>query len=102
MDIDCFTSWEKWTEAIINLEGQWLYKGQTSDSILETSLEKECLKSGFSLDYAENIEKMMIRQFKRVYTGDDREIVKNDTLYCISLLRHFGAPVRLLDFSCSK
>lgn len=44
----------------------------------------------------------MIRNFQRLYVGEDREDVINDTLYCISLMRHYGAPSRLLDFTYSK
>ena len=43
----------------------------------------------------------MIRDFRRKYDGVDRQDVENDTLYCMSLMRHFGAPTRLLDWTYS-
>lgn len=96
-------TWKDWLSAIIDLKGYWLYRGQSSNVALESSLERDCEKSGFKLDpHAEGIEKQMIRQFQRVYDGDDRQKVQEDTLYCLSLMRHYGAPTRLLDFTYSK
>jgi hypothetical protein len=37
-----------------------------------------------------------------LYNGQDIETVRKDTLYGLSLLRHYGAPSRLLDFTYSK
>jgi len=97
-----FTNWEQWLDKIVDLKGDWLYRGQYSSKSLESSLESDCKRSGFSLDNADKIENHMIRHFKRVYDREDSDIVKDDTLYCLSLMRHYGAPTRLLDFSYSK
>ncbi len=98
-----YNNWKEWFGAITNLKGKWIYRGQSSSAELVSTLERECRKFGLELDpYAENIEKQMIRQFQRVYDGDDRQKVQEDTLYCISLMRHYGAPTRLLDFTYSK
>lgn len=97
-----YRNWKTWIKDITDLKGDWLYRGQASELKLETSLERVCLKSGFTLDNAGVIETQMIRQFKRVYDGKDRDEVNKDTSYCLSLMRHYGAPVRLLDFTYSK
>ena len=97
-----FTNWNECFKFLTELKGDWLYRGQSSSSDLETSLEHECKKSNFLLKTdAKKIEDNMIRQFQRVYDGDDQQFVKEDTLYCLSLMRHYGAPVRLLDFTYS-
>jgi len=80
----------------------WVFRGQPADSKLQTTLERECEKSGIPLTKADHIERMTIRQFRRVYDREDRLDVLNDTLYCLSLLRHHGAPTRLLDFTYSQ
>ncbi|MCL4502257.1 MAG: FRG domain-containing protein, partial [Deltaproteobacteria bacterium] len=47
------------------------------------------------------IEEKLIKDFRRRYFGPDHERVLNDTLYCLSLMRHHSAPIRLLDFNYS-
>jgi len=83
-------------------KGRWLYRGQHSKWELETTLERYCYLYRYPLPDAPGIEAEMIRNFQRLYTGDDRKDVIEDKLYCISLMRHYGAPTRLLDFSYSK
>jgi hypothetical protein len=51
---------------------------------------------------APKVESEMVRQFRRAYDGNDREDVRVNTLYCLSLMRHYGAPTRLLDWTYSK
>ena len=86
-----------------NGEDGWVYRAQPSPRDLETTLERACKSSGFVLkECAAGIEKNMIRQFSRIYDGDDRQEVQGDVLYCLSLMRHYGAPARLLDFTYSK
>jgi hypothetical protein len=81
---------------------QWVYRGQSSGWGLTSTLERHCRMSKYQLADAPGIEAEMIRHFKRLYDGDDRRDVVEDTLYCISLMRHFGAPTRVLDFTYSK
>src|SRR5262245_43964646 len=42
----------------------------------------------------------MIRDFRRRYTGD-HSIIDEDTLHCLALMQHHGAPTRLLDWTYS-
>lgn len=80
----------------------WVFRGQHADSELETTLERYCRIAAYGLEDAPGIEDEMIREFKRLYRGEDRQDVVRDTLYCISVMRHWGAPSRILDFSYSK
>ncbi len=82
--------------------GNWIFRGQHAKWELETSLERYCNYSCYSLTDAIGIEAEMIRNFQRLYTGEDKENVMSDTLYCISLMRHHEAPSRLLDFTYSQ
>lgn len=80
----------------------WVYRAQHENGELETTFERACQNSHLTLDSdAPGTEGNMIREFARVYDGDDRENVQNDKLYCLSLMRHYGAPSRLLDFTYS-
>lgn len=82
---------------------RWLYRGQSSGWELDTTLERHCKMSHYKdLKDAPGIEIEMIRHFRRLYNGEDRKDVIEDTLYCISLMRHYGAPTHLLDFTYSK
>jgi hypothetical protein len=83
-------------------KSSWVFRGQLAAKELQSSLERNCEKSGIALTEAKHIEDMILREFRRLYDGEDRNDVMNDTLYCMSLLRHYGAPTRLLDFSYSK
>jgi hypothetical protein len=84
------------------LDTNWVFRAQGAYYELETSLERAILRSGLSLADAPLIEKTIIREFGRLYSGSDCDLVRSDSLYCLSLLRHFGAPTRLLDFTYSK
>ena len=83
-------------------KNKWAFRGQFSDWYLETTLERACKCADLIGERdREYIEDSMIRQFKRLYDGQDKDVVQNDTLYCLSLMRHHGAPIRLIDFTYS-
>ena len=80
---------------------EWIYRGQDHKWPLSATLERSLKKRGICLSEAAKIEKHIIRDFRRKYRGDDLELVKSDTFYCIALLQHHGAPTRLLDWTYS-
>lgn len=81
----------------------WIFRGQFVDWELKTTLERACENSGLErISDIRKVEDNMIREFQRVYDGNDRGIVENDKLYALSMMRHYGAPTRLLDFTYSK
>jgi len=100
---EIFTKLDKLLCHLKNIEPKegWVFRAQRECLPLKTTLERCCENWGFEGD-AHKIEEMMIREFRRVYEGEDSQDVRKDTLYCLSLLRHYGAPVSLLDFTYSK
>ena len=80
---------------------EWVFRGQTSDWPLTTSLERACNYANVALEIRPKVEYQMIRSFRRSYTEYDHDKVLNDTLYCMALMQHYGAPTRLLDFTYS-
>jgi hypothetical protein len=80
----------------------WIFQGRGISHRLKSSLERAFENLGISLGYAQAIEWELIRQFRRWYHGDDSHEVQNSLLYCSSLMRHHGAPVRLLDWTYSS
>ncbi len=93
--------WEDFLSLPNISEDFWIYRGQSNDWPLKTSLERACERSGISLQHAPLIEKTLVDNFRRRYDGDDREFVIKDTLYCLALMEHHGAPTRLLDWTYS-
>ena len=81
----------------------WVFRAQPYGKDLETTLERHCRNSGFDpIEDIVDIENGLTAQFIRIYDGDDRQLVQKDKLYCLSLMRHYGAPNRLLDVTYSK
>jgi len=95
------TSWEQFLESLKGKKANWIFRGQSSDQPLRTTLERALNDYQIDLKEARAIEEKLIRDFQRKYFGLDHEIVLNDTLYCLSLMRHHSAPMRLLDFNYS-
>ena len=94
-------SWEQFL-GLPQLSGdEWIYRGQSRDWQLKSSLERSCERSRIDLAHAPFIEKALIDNFRRRYDGHDRQFVINDTLYCLALMQHHGAPTRLLDWTYS-
>ncbi len=95
-------SWEQFLDSLKDKKANWIFRGQPSDKNLSTSLER-ALNDDYHIDLKEApaIEGRLIRDFRRKYFGSDHERVLNDTLYCLSLMRHHSAPMRLLDFNYS-
>jgi len=97
------TTVEELEKYLLKLGDDWQFRAQSTGDALTSTLERDCLRSGYDLKKdAPKIETEMIRQFTRVYDGIDTERVRKDKLYCLSLMRHYGAPTRLLDFTYSR
>jgi hypothetical protein len=82
-------------------EDEWIYRGQCADWPLKSSLERSCERSRIPLQHAPLIERALIDNFRRRYDGSDRQFVNDDTLYCLALMQHHGAPTRLVDWTYS-
>lgn len=90
-----------WTEFKVLAEKsrlEWIFRGQSnSEWELQTTLERSNIVKGFP-----EFEDNLLKDFKKgvkFYLND--ELLPNSVLEYFSLLQHFGAPSRLLDFTKS-
>jgi hypothetical protein len=96
----------KWEQIhCLQIDG-WIYRGQKdSTEALETTLERTCKSYGaleVSLERARVIEDALLREFKRKYHHYSQHIPDTkQNLEWLSLIRHYGGPTRLLDFTYS-
>lgn len=81
----------------------WIFRGQKDSGWgLETSLERACRNFERSLSKAQDIERILLREFKRKYHHYASHSPDNSySLEWLSLMQHYGAPTRLLDFTYS-
>jgi hypothetical protein len=97
------SNWSELYEELQKFLGKnnWVFRGQADDAPLSTTLERACTDLGISQKEIPEIEYQLIRDFRRHYSANDRDLVLNDTLYCMALMQHHGAPTRLIDFTYS-
>jgi hypothetical protein len=81
----------------------WIFRGlRSGNDNLDTTLEREANKYEIPLAELPQLEEALIRQFKRqahrhlANTPDE-----NDVLAWLALMRHYGAPARLVDWTYS-
>ena len=85
-------------------DGQWCFRGDMqSAATLKTSLERAAVERwGRPWEEMPLIEEGLIRRFRReahLYLSSEPE--EGDRIGWLSLMRHHGAPTRLLDWSFS-
>jgi FRG domain len=83
---------------------EWIFRGQNGGWPLSSSLERAT--SDFNLDQAKllpNLEIKLLLEFIRHYHlyASEAPPRHGDTLDWLALMRHHGAPTRLLDFTFS-
>jgi hypothetical protein len=102
MDVrtETLTSWEQ--IASFRRHG-WIFRGQSDASrLLRTSLEICFDRQQIPTAFRTVVEKELLREFKRAYQQYSLHVPSDQcTLEWLSLMRHHGAPTRLLDFSYS-
>ena len=100
-------SWEEFHKCILEqnprvYEHGWIYRGQTKKKWpLETTLARSLFDWNIELKDAAAIEFQTIREFRRRLRDPQYNRVHTDTLSCLALMQHHGAPTRLLDCSYS-
>lgn len=98
-------SWKEFDETVREMASsevrQWLYRGQTDDYRLMTTIERSLARWRIPLKDAGIIEFQTIREFRRRLREPEYHLAQEDTLYCLSLMQHYGAPTRLLDCTYS-
>ena len=82
-------------------DGAWIYRGQSQDWPLKTTLERRLDDWGIKLSSGPGVERQLIRKFRRRFQGTELDDVINDKLFCLALMQHHGAPTRLLDCTYS-
>ena len=82
---------------------EWLFRGTScSEWKLKTSLERTCQTHYEQpLSSAAYIEYIIYREFRRRYHNYRVGIPDPDGIEWLSLMQHYGAPTRLLDFTYS-
>ncbi|MGD0223791.1 MAG: FRG domain-containing protein [Terriglobia bacterium] len=103
------TDWRSFVEVEAHFDQQrikddWVFRGQPSAELaLTTTLERACEELGIKTQDVPNIELKVIFDFQRGYhlnaVHAPPEI--SDTLEWLAVMRHYGTPTRLLDFTYS-
>jgi FRG domain len=66
-----------------------------------TTIERALVRWNIPLAQATSIEFQTIREFRRRLGQPEYDRVQGDTLHCLALMQHHGAPTRLLDCTYS-
>jgi hypothetical protein len=94
------TSWKEAKDLFEEIDQHFIFRGQRDASwLLRTSIERS---SFFAKSY--HVERDFVQDFQRGAStySDMRHLPKpDDYLSWLSLMQHYGAPTRLLDFSLS-
>src|ERR1700731_2204653 len=94
-------SWQDFLDVVHPKDFKWIFRGQPTDDALASSLERTLLNWEIPLREAPKIEHQLIREFRRRLLDPLYARIQEDTLHCMALMRHHGAPVRLLDCTYS-
>lgn len=82
---------------------EWAFRGQDTLDFPASTLERHCKNLDITGSKIVDLEVKLIRDFARSYhLYTDRVLpLKGYTLEWLSLLRHYGTPTRLVDFTYS-
>lgn len=91
-------TWKEYVELAQTSRLEWIFRGQSNSNWnLQTTLERSNI-----VDYFPEFEKVLLSDFKKgVKFYLEKEELPQSTLEYYSMLQHFGAPSRLLDFTRS-
>src|SRR6266446_2699427 len=95
------TSWKQFNSSEVFDRNNWIFRGQSEDKPLATTLERRLLSWGIDLKRGPAIERALLREFRRRLRGEEYTRAKDNKLYCLALMQHHGAPTRLLDYTYS-
>lgn len=91
------------TKSLSPLKRKWVFRGQTANWPLTTSLERLCSSLDISQrQYGHEIEKILQREFERRFYHYETHVPEpNDNLEWLATMQHYGAATRLLDWTHS-
>ncbi len=94
-------SWGDFLKRLADLKGEWIFRGALADWNVETSLERACNHWELPLAQMPEVERKLLREFKR--HPETRGLIGDpeDDLEWLALMQHYGTPTRLLDWSYS-
>ena len=101
------SSWNELVQCEDNLDSvdnEWIFRGLSDTAwSLDSTLERVCAKQGVTGDNVVQIEEDLLIDFWRHYDlySDAPPPNDDDTLAWLSLMRHYGTPTRLTDFTRS-
>lgn len=101
---ETLSDWDKIYGYSQELEGDsWIFRGQSDANWpLETSLKRHCDLFPKNLQDPKKAESRLFREFRRRTHQYTLNIPKEgDSLEWFSIMQHYGAPTRLLDFTYS-
>lgn len=107
--VECWRQFIELEEEYFGEESQeWMFRSQPFGECgkkyhLKTSLERACEDFDIDLAYAPHLEKRLLRDFVACYHlySAYPSPQPGETHEWLTLMRHFGAPTRLLDFTYS-
>lgn len=90
-------------DIIRNQKSYWIYRGHIEASwSLQPSLERYCMDFCGNLADAKELERRFMREFRRRYHHYSIHAPQIDRrIEWLSLMQHYGAPTRLLDWTYS-
>jgi hypothetical protein len=97
-------SWEAIEKYLkLHVKHTWIYRGQKfAEWPLSSSLERCCERENITPGKRLKLERELTRDFTRSYHQYAEHIPEPDSpIEWISIMRHHGAPTRLLDFTYS-
>lgn len=81
---------------------RWIFRGHKPGEKLESSLERAVKHYPPEWNDNSKTEKLLLREFKRRYHQYSANVPKEkDCLEWFSIMQHYGAPTRLIDFTYS-
>ena len=92
---------QSWDELLSHSQDGRIFRGhENAEWFLKTTLERACERIDPDVLRADEREFALLREFRRrFHQYSQREPEANDTLEWLSIMQHYGAPTRLLDWT---
>ena len=94
-------NWGEFLGLLTELDGEWLFRGAMSTWSAVPSLERASTQWGVPPTQMPDFERKLLREFKRHPEVKGLVGDPSDDLEWFSIMQHYGAPRRLLDWGYS-